>query len=315
MYDPKLSEIICAAFDRLDAAATGVGEHFSLQITAWLRDAYGTDHPEDAFKNPQAYPLLLLPWFAEKSLQSESDLAFQSDLVYSSINGYCYIRLIDNLMDGHGEIELHNLPTLSFFHTQFHSPYQRYFSYDHPFWELFQSVWMHSADVTMRDVQLPEIDRTLFEEISAQKTCAVKIPIAAVLYHNNCPEKIDNWMRLVDLFGGWHQMQDDIFDWLKDYRNDTQTYLLSEYARKKHPNELLPEWINHEGFEWGIGLLDDWMDEMQALAKSLDSHLLESYLIKRGLILSKQRDEFTEKLNEVEVMLLSFKHAFIQEDG
>jgi len=315
MYDPKLSEIISAAFERIDAAAGGVGEHFRQHINSWLQEAYKTEEPKEAFMNPQAYPIILLPWFAEKSLPSEPNLVFQSDLVYSSINGYCYIRLMDNLMDRHGEGELHNLPTLSFFHTQFHSPYQRYFAYDHPFWELFQSVWMHSADVTMRDVQLPEIDRTLFDEISAQKTCAVKIPIAAVLHHDHCPEKIDDWMRFVELFGCWHQMQDDIFDWLKDYRGDTKTYLLSEYECKKHPNELLPEWIKREGLEWGIGRLDGWMDEMQALAKSLDSHLLEAYLKKRGLILCEQREEFTEKLDDVAVMLSSFKHAFIQEDG
>lgn len=314
MVDPKLSEIISAAFERLDGAATEVSDHFSLQIERWMRDAFGTDHPEEAFKNPQAYPLLLMPWFAEKSLLPEPDLTFQSDLVYSTINGYCCIRMMDNLMDGHGEGDLTNLPTLNFFHTQFHSPYQRYFAYDHPFWECFQTVWLHSADVTMRDAQLPEIDRAAFEEVTAQKTCGAKIPITAVFYHNRRPEKIDDWMRLVDLFGCWHQMQDDIFDWLKDYRGDTQTYLLSEYERRKRPNELPPEWIIREGLEWGLTLLNGWMDEMLILAKGQESEQLEAYLIGRARILSEQIQRFSEKLDEVEVMLSSFKHAFIQKD-
>ena len=315
MYDPNISVIISNAFVRLNTEAHKIGFFFGKQINNWIQHAYGTDKPEEAFMNPSAFPILLLPWFAETSLHAEPIGAFQSDLIYSTINGYSYIRLIDNVMDGHGKQEVTFLPVLNFFHTKFQSQYLKYFRHNHSFWDYFNAVWFHSAEVTLRDTQLEEIDKDLFVEVSAQKTCAAKIPIAAVFYHYDCPECVEDWERFLDLFGCWHQMWNDIFSWVKDTRYETQTYFLSEANRSKRPGEPVIDWVIREGFNWGLEVLELWMDELELVAGDLNSSLLVGYLDDRRRTLSGQKAEALHGLKQMENLLDGLKNAFDGFDG
>jgi hypothetical protein len=226
MYDPKLRQIITAAFSRIYFEMKQTAPFMEDQVAKWIEHVCGTPS-EKYFMHAEAFPLLLLPWWLEKTYHQNPDADFQSDLVYSNINGYSYIRLMDNLMDGHTDVELKLLPALSFFHTRFQSPYQRYFEHAHPFWDFFNTVWLHSAEVTMKDASLLDIDRTKFMQVTSQKTCAMKIPLAAVCYRYGLVDLITPWAEFVDLFGCWHQMWDDLFDWLKDLNSETNTYFLS----------------------------------------------------------------------------------------
>jgi hypothetical protein len=49
-------------------------------------------------------------------------------------------------------------------------------------------VWFASADVTIQDADSTEIDREQFMRVAAQKTCAVKIPLAAVCHRFGRPD-------------------------------------------------------------------------------------------------------------------------------
>ena len=137
MYKHDHKSVIRQAFLRMQDDARTSGSILGERIIDWIQAVYNTERPEDAFMNPEAFPLLLLPWYAESSINSEPDRVFQSDLVYSTLNGYYYIRFIDNLMDGHDPETLPDLPILNFFSTNFQSPYYKYFKDDHQFWKYF----------------------------------------------------------------------------------------------------------------------------------------------------------------------------------
>src|SRR5262249_3579153 len=144
-------------------------------------------------------------WLEEK-LSHEANPPLQPELIYSSINIYCYIRLIDNVMEGDVGTDLNLLPVLGVFHAEFERGYRVLFSPGHSFWELFTSLWFHSAEVTMLDAGLAEFDLTQFLETAAQKTCAAKIPVAAVAYKYGRADLLRPWLRFMDRFSCWSQM-------------------------------------------------------------------------------------------------------------
>jgi len=284
MYDQELSQLINAAISRIDDTLEEAAPFMAGQVSAWMR-GLSRRRPEAYFQHPLGFPMLLVPWWLEKAIHRQPDTAFQGDLVYSTINGYYHVRLIDNLMDGHATVELEMLPALSFFHTQFQAAYQRHFGHRHPFWEFFETVWLQSAEVTMRDASLSDVTREQFVEVAAKKTCAAKIPAAAVCYKYERQDLIGPWAQWLDLFGCWHQMWNDLFTWGRDIKNGTCTYFLSEAERSKVAGQSATEWVIKGGFEWGIRQLQDWMGELKDMASSLDSQDLLAYLDGREAML------------------------------
>jgi hypothetical protein len=207
------------------------------------------------------------------------------------VNGYYYIRLLDNLMDGHATVELKLLPAAGFFHTQFQMAYQRYFEHSHPFWDFFARTWFYSAEATLHDAQLERVDEAQFRKVASQKVCAAKIPLAAVCYHSEREDLIEPWSSFLDALGGWHQMWNDVFDWNKDLKYHTRTYFLTEAEQRKRPEEGVAAWVVREGFEWGVSVLQTWMEELKARAKPLNSPDLLVYLDQREAMLARQREE------------------------
>lgn len=307
MYDPDISAIIRKAFMGLHDDAKAAGSFLGESITNWIQSVYNIESPEDAFTNPDAFPLFLLPWYAETSLNPELNKDFQYDLIYSTSNGYYYIRFIDNLMDGHSMEDLSILPILSFFSINFHKPYYKYFDNGHPFWKYFNSVWLQSAEASILDAQFKDIDKEFFVEVSARKTCAVKIPVAAVFYYYESPKQINLWEQFINLFGCWHQMWDDIRDFPKDERDANQTYFLSEANRRKKPDEFVIDWVIREGHDWGMKILDGWMVEMEELVIQLNSPKLIEYINDRRATFSKQKMKAEQVLKHMEEMLTSLK--------
>jgi hypothetical protein len=238
-YDSQLRLIVAEAvsciYKNMDNSVPFMAQH----VAEWMQQLSGTSRMEDYFLHPIAFPMFLLPWWVEKTLQPSPDATLQRAIAYSTANGYYYIRLIDNLMDGDTDASLTLLPTLNFFHSQFQHSYYNYFPSDHPFWHLFHQVWWRSGESAMEDAYQTDIDLTRFQEIAAQKVCAAKIPIAAVCYYHQQPELIQPWSNFVDLLGCWHQMTNDLFDWIKDSTHHSQTYFLCEAARQKLPQESL----------------------------------------------------------------------------
>ena len=295
-YEPALEEAIEAAFARLHETLNVAGPTVAERVLAWMDGMGGRACQKDAYKHPLSYPMLLLPWWAEKAVHDPPDAAFQADLVYSTVNGYYAIRLVDNLMDGHATIERDVLPALHVFGAEFQRTYQGYFGSDHPFWQLFTQTWFHSAEVTLKDAGAVEIDREHFVAVTARKTEAVKIPIAAVCHRYERPGLIEVWREIVDLFGCWHQMSNDLFDWRKDLELGTPTYFLSEAARRGEPGEAVIGWVARERFGWAMQTLDDWMEELKGKARVIESPDLGDYLTMRESMLRERAHELAPGL-------------------
>jgi hypothetical protein len=297
--EPPLNHLLIAALARLQAEMHRAAPALGGQVWAWMRDLARSPQPEDYFRNPIGFPMLLLPWWLERTIRPEPELAFQSDLVYSTVNGYYYVRLLDNVMDGHATVELQLLPAAAIFHTHFQAAYQRYFDSAHPFWNHFMQVWSHSAEVTAQDARLSEMRLEEFQRYASQKVCAVKIPLAAVCYRYDRAELLAPWSRLVDALGAWHQMWNDVFDWSKDLRHGTRTYFLAEAERRKRTNESAAAWVVQEGFDWGMSTLQAWMAEARSLAERLNCPDLLAYLDQRAAMLQGQQAEVAEGLREL----------------
>ncbi|NLF13346.1 MAG: hypothetical protein GX597_16300 [Anaerolineaceae bacterium] len=291
MYDPELSRIVDAALARLHAGMAEAAPFMAPRVAAWMRDA-GRERvePAERFKHPESFPMLLLPWWLESALRPAPDPSFQEDLVFSTLNGYLFIRLIDNVMDGHSTVEPGLLPALALFHTGFEAPYHRTFEPGHAFWPIFRSVWFASADATVEDASSTHIGHEAFVRVAARKTCAVKIPLAAVCYRCGRPDLMAPWWQFVDVFGCWHQMLNDLFDWRRDMEHETRTYFLSEAGRQRNPGESVAGWVMREGFCWGMGRLHGWMAELQALAATLGSPALATYLQRRRAMLLERQE-------------------------
>ncbi len=303
----KVSELIAAAIERMLDNLSQDSPSLARQAEAWVNKLAGTDDPADYYRHPLAFPAMLLPWWVEQSIHAEPDMAFQADLIYSSVTGYYFIRLIDNVMDGHGPEDAELLPLLGFFHTQFHRTYQRYFEFDHPFWPFFNQIGVLSADYAINSAQLRDIDRDTFITLAGRKVCGGKIPMAAVCYHYACPDLLTPWEAFFDRLGCWHQMFNDLLGWIKDLKHDTSSYFLSEAHRQKAPDESVVNWITREGFDWGLSVLYDWMAELQQEATTLGSDELVQYLDHRDCLLRQQAAEI--KAGFATIAVLFDKHA------
>ena len=299
MYPTPLTQIIETESRRLEADLQKAFPAMAPSVLAWLHHLAGDKALTDYFSHPLAFPSLLLPWWVERSLRPEPDLDFQTGLAYSTMNGYYYIRLIDNLMDGHATVELKLLPALNFFHTRFQAVYQPYFPAEHAFWSLFQAVWFRSGEAAMMDATLDVIDEAAFGRVAAQKTCAAKIPVAAVCFRNQRPDLIEAWSDLIDLLGAWHQFFNDLFDWPKDSQNRTVTYFLSEAGRRRPAEETLVSWVAREGFDWGLETLAAWLTTLKVQAEAVNSPDLLAYLDLRQTRLLEQADEIKVGLQAV----------------
>lgn len=295
-YSTEHRQIIHEAAARLIHDTEKYTPSLSTAMQTWLYHLAGSENPADYFMHPYAVPFLLLGWWGETHLRQDIDRQFQMDLAYSSMNAYYYVRLVDNFMDGDADMDKQLLPLAGVFHTQFQKVYQRYFLSDHPFWEFFYRIWFHQAEATMQDNTIEDITETAFTKTVAQKISGIKIPIGAVCYRYERLDVLPLWSRWVDLFGCWHMFWQDMFDWPKDLKHHNRTYFLAEAQRRKQPHESAAGWIMREGIDWGIGLLNAWMTELQAVANTLDFLPLQTYLEIRASALAAQRTKMDEGL-------------------
>lgn len=248
----------------------------------WQRRLAGGSEPEAYFLHPEAFPMVLLPWWLESTIRGRPERGFQRDVVYSSISGYYFVRMIDDLMDGERPPTPAVLPILAFFHAEFEQTYYRYFPHGHPFWAVCRSATLASSEMASRDAGLTEIDRERFLEVSARKIAGVRVPIAAVCHHRERTDLIEPWFRLVDVFGRWHQMLNDIRGWSRDLEGSRSTFFLSQASAGVGKDGSIAEWVIGEGLAWGAAQLDDWMSELVEVAQDLGSPPLMSYLEERN---------------------------------
>ena len=276
-------------------------------VSGWIRGRSDTPEPADYYAHPSAFPTLLFPWWIGKTLEAEPSHAFHGDVIYSTVNGYYFVRIMDNLMDGNATVEMEILPASIFFHTNFLTSYHRHFDHGHPFWARAHAISFSTADAIFKDSSLEAVDAAQFKRISSQKTAAAQIPIAAACYYYKRPDLIEPWSRLSELFSAWSQMFDDIFDCFSDAASGTRTYFLSEAERRMRPGEATAEWLAREGMMWGSGVLTEWMTEMRALAVQLQSPDVDAYLVERLRAFEARRQDVEAGVRGLEALAAAMR--------
>lgn len=253
----------------------------------WLEEMFGGASLAERFLHPAAFPILHLPWWVEESF-SKPDEKRQEALGTSSMAGYLFIRLIDNIMDGDGPGDPRLLPALAFLSTVFTRPYREWFPSGHPFWSHCDRAWVGTADLTARDADLAHIDLEAFETVSARKTGSATIPVAAMCHVHGRVDRLGEWEAFVETFGRFHQLSNDLHSWRRDTERGATTWVLSEAARHRKTGESVAEWLLREGLDRSLGALRRWMVDLEEMSVSLGSPGVRAYVAMRGEMLEDQ---------------------------
>jgi hypothetical protein len=276
IFDVSLQKLVSEAILQIRRELMQLAPKSSLAMDAWIcKQSSGP--PEDCFRGLKAH-FLLIPWFLEIHIRGNVDDEFQRHLTYSSINGYYFVRMLDNISDDHSPQDLPLLPMVAFFHSKFQSVYSRWFAPNNPFWECFDSLWIGMADATVRSALIQSVSEDDFVATSAEKIAAVKIPVAAVCFHYQRPDLLGPWMEFYSRFACAHEMLDDLCDWHEDLNERRATLLLSHASQRKKPEESIESYLVTEGWEWGYKRMQSWMAEARGLAHGLGSDRLERFV-------------------------------------
>jgi hypothetical protein len=301
-YPPALRSLAAAAIARARRRLKKGAPTLAVHTVAWMRALSRGAPPEAYFTHARAFPMLLLPWWLEAMIRGSPAPAFQRDILYSTITGYYFVRMIDDLMDGEHPPRSESLPALIFFHTEFQQTYHRYFPYGHPFWGAFEDASYAAAETASRDAAPGKIDRAQFLATSARKIAGAKVPLAAVCHRYERPDLLEPWSAFVDLLGRWHQMLNDMHGWSQDLGRGTSTYFLSEASSRAEAEGSVAEWVVTDGFAWGMEELDIWMEDLLVAARQLDAPPLVTYLEARRAALRFEWQELRRSLVPLEVL-------------
>jgi len=304
VWEPELLRTAERAAERVLVDLGKQSPKLTEKICAWLALRGSVSQPSDYFTHLQSLPILALPWWLERAIVNQVDTDFQTDLMCSSISGYYFSRMLDDLMDGH-ELDLSVVPALYPFYSRFQSTYFKYFNSSDPFWEVFGRLSMISAETATVDATLVDIAETEFVQFAAQKTAAGAIPLAAVCFRYGRPDILELWADLYALFGRWHQMRDDLNDWRSDYNAGNRTWFLCEAERQRTKPESIPAWICRKGFKWAADVMERWMDELIIKSLDLDSPELVAYLGERRASTNDQIGKLLRIASSVDNLLES----------
>ena len=288
--DTLLRQILQQAADRFYANLNSALPRTAPLIAARLKRVPAGARTVEVCLATQSFPAFSMPWWITPPEARGHDPEFQQDLCYSTLNGYYFVRLIDNVQDGDGPADLRQLlPAGGYFHAQFQSPYQRWFPADHPFWAAVQAAWNEQAEAAAVEAELVEIDLPAFLSVSALKFGAAKGPLAAAAYRYGREAELPAWFAFVDRLGALSQLANDLFDWHHDSLAGINTYIQSEYRRRRGgPDETIHRWIMREGFELGAAQIRDWHRDLQAMAAALGAPEATLWLERRGALLERE---------------------------
>jgi hypothetical protein len=278
--DPFLQRCLSNAFRRFDANLQAALPSTMPQLRQYLHGV--PTKPEHVF-GPRAFPHFLLPYWLSPVADRVADAEFQTDLIYSSINGYYSIRLCDNIADNDSPPQLRKLaPCTLYFDSEAIKPYRNHYPANHPFWLLFDKFLPQQAEASAADSLLEHVDAEAFASLSCRKFTGTKIPMAAVRHrYQGLESAFEQWLRFVDCLGNFAQFSNDFFDWHHDSVHGITTYLSSE-SRRRAPGDSVATWFLREGFDWGVAELKARFDNVTLQAEALGNEAVLDWAILRG---------------------------------
>jgi hypothetical protein len=298
MLDRPLATCVEQAIAKLHGGMENAAPAAAASFVAWTERLSPTGRATDYFDGGRAI-MFLLPWWLEKRIRPDPDPDLQSRIVESTINAYYAARLIDNLMDEDGADERTLLPLVAILHANVFHGYAALFPPGDAFWDHFGRHWHRTAETAVRERLTREISEQDFIEWVGQKTAGVKISLAAVCCRYRRMDLLEPWCAFYDYLACWQQMLGDTFDWLRDRRNGTSTFFLSEGARQKRDGESIAGWVVRRGFSWSVGWLSASMDRLRIQAESLESPELLRFLEYRDTEARDRAAGLTAQLTEL----------------
>jgi hypothetical protein len=278
--DLSLEQLVSDAFFRFESNLRAALPKTAPQILKYLHGAHPIPHREIAL-NSRSFPHYVLPCWLSPDRARTVDTGFQTDVLYSTVNGSHSIRLCDNIADNDGAPELRKFaPCVAYFDSEFSRPYMKYFPARHEFWPYFDKFWAQQAESSAADALLNEVDDQAFSLLSSKKFTAAKIPIAAVHFRYHELENLTEWFNFVDLVGIFAQFNNDFFDWNHDSIYGITTYISSE-ARRRAPGDSIAKWFLGEGFDWGASVLRSSLDKVKLEAERLENRAVLDWVTAR----------------------------------
>lgn len=271
-------DTVMAELDRLAPAATD-------QVRPWLGTLGPSGIPDERFTHRHTFPMLALPWWTEITIRGSVDAAYQRELMASTISGYLFIRLLDDVMDRDPRAVPQLLPLAGLFHTMFERPYHRHFGTESEFWRRFDSAWAESTNAAIGDAAQPGFDERAFQSIAARKLAAVSIPVTAVCFRYGREDLVSNWIELCALICRHEQLFDDMLDWHRDGESGRPSWFLSE-ARRRCPSNPT-RWLVEHGLDWAQSQLGRSRADIRVMARSLECTTTEPWLDDRQALIAE----------------------------
>jgi hypothetical protein len=277
--------LIRSAFDtvvaELDRLAPAARDH----VRPWLGTLAPSGIPDERFTHRHTFPMLALPWWTEVTIRGSVDTAYQRELMASTISGYLFIRLLDDVMDRDPRAVPQLLPLAGLFHTMFERPYHRHFGPESEFWRHFDVAWAESANAAIGDAAQSDFDERAFRSIAARKLAAVSIPVTAVCLRHGRDDLVSDWERLCALIGRHEQLFDDMLDWHRDGESGRPSWFRSE-ARRRSPSNPT-QWLVEHGLHWAQSQLGRLRDDIRVMARSLECTAIEPWLDDRQALIAE----------------------------
>lgn len=300
LYDAELSGHLDAAARRLEATLLDFAPHLAPTALDWLRSLAPNGEIADYFRHEFRFPMLLLPWWLSDTLGMRGDRRFHGDLVYSTICGYCAVRLLDDTLDG-ARVRPDLLPAGVILQSEFQGVLVEYFPGNHPFWDLFRRQWYGAADFAADH----EAARGFEERVKRRLGPAI-IPVAAVAYRAERVDRMASWTDLVGRLARVEQLLDDITDWLVDSQHQAPNVVLEAYPKRANQDEPVEAWMLRDGLGRGLELAEAWLQEVAAVAAPLRSAGLDAFLRRRQAIVKQFRDDTAPGLRALALLRSAF---------
>jgi hypothetical protein len=277
--DPVLEEFVSNALLRFEANLNAALPRTAPQLRRYLQGVPAWPEHVFAVRN---YPHFLLPYWFSPSANRIADVEFQTDLIYSSLNGYYSVRLCDNIADNDSPPELRKLaPCILYFACEAIRPYRKHFSATDEFWHSLDTFLALQAEASAADSFLKDVGTETFASLSSRKFTGTKIPMSAV--HCRYPalkRSFEQWLLFVDCLSNFAQFNNDFFDWRHDSIYGIVTYISSEW-RRQAPGASITEWFLREGFDWGVGELKLRFENVRLRGEELGNEAVVAWLIAR----------------------------------
>jgi hypothetical protein len=300
-YPAPIEAAMIAACHRLQDTLTRLTPHTAARLRTWQAHfPGGAEQPWRYFQHPQAFPMFLLPYWMEQHILGDAPTRYpdlHTDLAYSNVAIYYYIRLLDDVIDDDPRADTKLIAAAAGLHTQWHGVFHKYFPHGHPFWVDFTALWHETNDLVLQEADATAMSQADYLNISGQKVHGAKIPLIAVNHLYDRMDVYNTWMPFYTRFAQWHQMINDVIWWLGDFEAGRHTYFMTEaHAQSAAAGQSVPQWVASVGFDWALALMNTWYTEAYGMAQALDCPPLLEYLRARRAILNTHAEEQRQKL-------------------